>query len=133
LKGALGVERLTLWELCEGNLEWGLLCWEPLRRCRKGSGDGHLFLYGAPLWGTWGRARLLGTLRWMKGAQWMNCLPLSLKRLHGGGLGRSSFTGHARRYFQKVAGCGHLSLWGPLCCTGNPAWGGGWYSGDFDG
>jgi len=29
LKGTLGVERLTLWELCEGNLEWGLPCWGP--------------------------------------------------------------------------------------------------------
>jgi len=29
LKGALGVEHLTLWELCEGNLEWGLPCWGP--------------------------------------------------------------------------------------------------------
>jgi hypothetical protein len=25
LKGALGVERLTLWELCEGNLAWAPL------------------------------------------------------------------------------------------------------------
>jgi len=29
LKGALGVEPLTLWELSEGNLEWGLPCWDP--------------------------------------------------------------------------------------------------------
>jgi len=29
LKGALGVEHLTLWELYEGNLEWGLPCWRP--------------------------------------------------------------------------------------------------------
>ena len=29
LKGALGVEHLTLWELCEGNLEWGLPWWGP--------------------------------------------------------------------------------------------------------
>jgi hypothetical protein len=29
LKGALGVERLTLWELCEGNLEWGSLAGDP--------------------------------------------------------------------------------------------------------
>jgi len=37
-----GVERLSLWELCEGNLEGGLLCWGPWRIGRKGSGDGHL-------------------------------------------------------------------------------------------
>jgi len=29
LKGALQVERLSLWELCEGNLEGGLPCWRP--------------------------------------------------------------------------------------------------------
>lgn len=29
LKGALEVERLPLWELCEGNLEGGLPCWGP--------------------------------------------------------------------------------------------------------
>jgi len=39
------------------------------------------------------------------------------------GLGRNFFPGDPRKYFQKVDGCGHLSLRGPLCCTGNPAWG----------
>jgi len=29
LKGALVVECLSLWELCEGNLEGGLPCWGP--------------------------------------------------------------------------------------------------------
>jgi hypothetical protein len=29
LKGALGLERLSLWELCEGNPEGGLPCWGP--------------------------------------------------------------------------------------------------------
>jgi hypothetical protein len=29
LKGALGVECLSLWELCEGNLEVGLPSWGP--------------------------------------------------------------------------------------------------------
>ena len=29
LKGALEVERLCLWELCEGNLEGELPCWGP--------------------------------------------------------------------------------------------------------
>jgi len=27
--GAMDVERLCLWELCEGNLEGGLSCWGP--------------------------------------------------------------------------------------------------------
>jgi hypothetical protein len=43
LKGALEVEHLSLWQLCEGNLEGGLPCWGPWRIGRKGSGDGHLF------------------------------------------------------------------------------------------
>jgi hypothetical protein len=29
LKGALGVECLSLWDLCKGNLEGGLPCWGP--------------------------------------------------------------------------------------------------------
>ena len=29
LKGALEVEHLSLWELCEGNLKGGLPCWGP--------------------------------------------------------------------------------------------------------
>jgi len=29
LKWALGVECLSLWELCEGNTEGGLPCWGP--------------------------------------------------------------------------------------------------------
>jgi len=29
LKGALEVWSLSLWELCEGNLEGGLPCWGP--------------------------------------------------------------------------------------------------------
>jgi len=34
---------LSLWELCEGNLEGGLPCWGPWSIGRKGPGDGHLF------------------------------------------------------------------------------------------
>jgi hypothetical protein len=44
LKGALEVERLSIWELCEGTLQGGLPCLGPSRIRRKGSGDGHLFL-----------------------------------------------------------------------------------------
>ena len=29
MKGALKVQQLPLWELCEGNLELGLPCWMP--------------------------------------------------------------------------------------------------------
>jgi hypothetical protein len=34
---------LSLWELCEENLEGGLPCWGPWRIGRNGSGDGRLF------------------------------------------------------------------------------------------
>jgi hypothetical protein len=36
LKGSLGVERLSRWELCEGNLEGGLPLLGTLKICRKG-------------------------------------------------------------------------------------------------
>jgi hypothetical protein len=62
LKEALELERLSLWELGEGNLEGGLPCWRPCRIGRKGSEDGHLFPLG-PRWGTWKGAYLPGTLR----------------------------------------------------------------------
>ena len=49
LKGALELGSLSLslflslWELCEGNLEGWLPCWVPWRTGRTGSGEGHLF------------------------------------------------------------------------------------------
>jgi hypothetical protein len=43
LRGALEVQHLSLWELCEGNLEGGLPCLGTCRIGRRGSGDGHLF------------------------------------------------------------------------------------------
>jgi len=61
----------------------------------------------------------------MKGALRVECL--SLKRLHGGGLGvgGSSFTGNPGRGVKKVSGCRHLSPWGPLSTQGKPGmWGG---------
>jgi len=48
----------------------------------------------------------------MKGALGME--QLSLKRLCGGGLRGSSFTGDPGRYIKKVSGYGHLSTWGAL-------------------
>jgi hypothetical protein len=52
LKGALEVERLSLWEHCKVNLEGRLPRWRPWRIGRKGSGDRHL-LPQRPHWGTW--------------------------------------------------------------------------------
>jgi hypothetical protein len=43
LKGALEVGHLSVWELCERNLEGGLPCWGPWRIGRKGSADEDLF------------------------------------------------------------------------------------------
>jgi len=46
--------------------------------------------------------------RWMKGALGME--NLSLKRLHGGGIGGgASFTGVPGRYVKKASGYGHPS------------------------
>ena len=76
---------LSLWELCEGNLEGELPCWGPWRICRKGSGDEHLFPYRLRL-GNLEEGSSKGALRegW-KGALGMGLL--SLTRLLGGGLG----------------------------------------------
>ena len=46
LKGALEVGRLSLWELCEGNLEGGLPCWGPWRKGRKDFEEGIYFHRG---------------------------------------------------------------------------------------
>jgi hypothetical protein len=37
------MEHLFLWELCEGNLEGGLLCWGPIKVCKESSGNGTSF------------------------------------------------------------------------------------------
>ena len=59
---------------------------------------------------------------WMKGALGME--HLSLKRLCGGGLRGSSFTGDPGRYVKIVSRCWHLSLCGPLSIQGEPGvWG----------
>jgi len=69
-------------------LEGGLPCWGPCRICRKrlwrraSPSIGALF----PAQGTWRRARLPGSLRDGKWGS-VDEVSLSLKRLHGGGLG----------------------------------------------
>ena len=52
----------------------------------------------------------------MKGALWMG--HISLKKLRGGGLGGSSFTGDPGRYVKGVSGYGHLTPFGPLSIRG---------------
>ena len=60
------VERLSLWELCERNLEGRFLCWVNWGIGREGSGDGHLFPYGAR-WNTWKGISFMEVFeRWLK-------------------------------------------------------------------
>ena len=47
LKGALEVEWLSLWELCEGNREGGLPSGDPVRYVEKAPKTGNSFI-GAP-------------------------------------------------------------------------------------
>ena len=106
VKGALGVERLSLLEPCEGNLEGGLPCWDPEGYVEKALETGISFHRG-PVWGTWKGGSTTGDFeRWMKGALGMEYL--SLKRLRLGGLGRSCFTGDPGIYVSKVSGFGLL-------------------------
>jgi hypothetical protein len=46
MKEAVGVDCLSLRELCKGNLEMGLYYLGPWKICRKGFGDGHSFHKG---------------------------------------------------------------------------------------
>ena len=72
--------------------------------------------------------------RWMKGAQWMKCLslPLSLKRLCGGGLGGAPSLGTLEDTFGKSPDAGIPLCGAPFVAEGKPSWGGS-YTGDFDG
>jgi len=67
LKGTLEVGYLSLWELCDGNLEGGLLCWVPRRIGRKGSGDASISI-GDPLGNLEGGSCTGDFERWLKGA-----------------------------------------------------------------
>jgi len=62
LKGGLEVGCFSLWELCEGNLEGRLLPGDPEGYVEKALETG-IFFHRGPVWGTWRRARLSGTLR----------------------------------------------------------------------
>jgi hypothetical protein len=93
LREALEVERLSLWKLCEGNLEGGLPCWGPWRVRRSLWRCASLFT-GAPL-GNPEEGLSTGDFeRWMKGTLGMELFSLSFWR---GSVewasGGSSFTG----------------------------------------
>jgi hypothetical protein len=84
LRGSLGVVRLSLWELCEGNLEGWLPLLGTLKICRKALETG-ISLHRGPVLGNLEEGSSTRDLKvWTKGAQWMKCLSLSLKRLCGG-------------------------------------------------
>jgi hypothetical protein len=60
---------------------------------------------------------------WMKGT--LGMVHLSLKRLLGGSIRGSSFTGDPGRCGKKVSQYRHLSPWRPLSIRGEPGmWGG---------
>jgi len=67
LKGTLEVGHLSLWELCDGNLEGGLPCWVPWRIGRKSSGDASISI-GDPLGNLEGGLSTGDFERWLKGA-----------------------------------------------------------------
>ena len=62
LKGALEVWCLSLWELCEGNLEGSFLAGDPEVYVEKAL-EMDISFHRGPVWGTWRRACLPGTLR----------------------------------------------------------------------
>jgi hypothetical protein len=131
LKGALEVERLSLWELCEGILDGGLPWWRPWRIGRKGSGDGCLFPQG-PCWGTWKGAHLPGTLRdgW-RGSR--NGAFLSEEAQWRGPLGRAHLLGTLEDMLRKALDKGISLHRDPFISEGNlESGGGGLYTGDFE-
>jgi hypothetical protein len=77
------VGHLSLWELCEGNLDGGLPCWGPWRIGRKVSGDASVSI-GALLGNLEGDLSAGDFEKWMKGAVGIG--HLSLKRLIAEGL-----------------------------------------------
>jgi hypothetical protein len=93
-EGALGMECLSLWGLCEGNLEGGLPHQGPWT-FRKGSWDGHLFI-GAPVLENLEEGLSTGDFKsWMKGLWgWGIALPRGSME---GASGRAPFTKEPKR------------------------------------
>ena len=73
------------------------------------------------VWGTSGRAHLLGNGELDEGTLGME--HLSLKTLLGGGLGRRSFSGNPGSYTKKFSRYSHQTPWGPFKPRGT------WYLG----
>jgi hypothetical protein len=107
---ALEMEHLSLWELCQGNLQWGLLYWGP-RRISKGK-----------LWrcASLSMGALLGNLY---GGSFTRDLRIegcsgNTASLYGNSVRsswRRGFTGDPEGYVQAGSGNGHLSSQGLTC------------------
>jgi hypothetical protein len=62
------MEHLFPWELCEGNLEGGLLCWGLIKICKRRLWKWNIIsLCRGFVRGTWSGVSLMGTLRDMSG------------------------------------------------------------------
>jgi hypothetical protein len=68
----------------------------------------------------------------MKGARWINCLPLSLKRLRGFSWGGVTSLGTLEDTFGRSSDVGISHYGGPVAERGTRH-GEGWYAGDLDG
>jgi hypothetical protein len=130
LKGVLVVECLSLWELCEGNLEGGLPCWGTWRIGRKGSGTGISFHRG-PIWGTWRRACLPGTLRTGRRGLWGWGISLWRSSMEGTS-GGAPLLGTREDMLGRFPDAGIYLHGGPFPFKGNLLCGGCSYTEDFD-
>jgi hypothetical protein len=111
MTGALGVQRLSLRELCKGNLKGDFITGDPGRYVEKALEKGISFHRG-PVWETWRRAHLPRTLRDEGGT--VAEASLSEEAPWRGPQAGSSFTRDPERYVKKVSGYGRLSPWEPL-------------------
>ena len=115
LKGALELERLSLWELCEANLKGRSLAGDPEgfveRFCRRAS-----VCIEVPLGNLEGGSPVGNLERWMIGALRME--RLTLKRLIGEGFEGGTFTLDPGRYV-KAPDTGISHHRGPFKAEGN--------------
>jgi hypothetical protein len=124
------MECLTLWELCEGNLEWGLPCCGPLTICRKALETGNSS-YRGPALGNLGEGSSTGDFEMDEGGSVDELPPSLFEEAPRRSLVRISFTGDARRYFRRSLDARPLFSGAPPL-YGEPGMGGS-YAGDFDG
>jgi hypothetical protein len=88
------LERLSVRELCEGNLEGSTFTGDPKDYAEEGSGDGHFWPYGSR-WGTWKGLFTMDFNRWVKVALELELR--SLREFCDGNVGEGNSTGKPRR------------------------------------